>query len=468
MQTTFFSEQDKFRDECGIFGMYRYNEIPAAPFAYYGLFALQHRGQESCGIVINDGKNLQQLRGMGLVSDVFTSGELAQMSGSIAIGHVRYATTGSSSINNAQPFMANSRDGQIAIGHNGNLVNAEALREMLSDEGVVFSSESDTEVIVDLIARNSRNGIIDAIKRVSQVIRGAYSLVMTVGDMLIGIRDPLGIRPLCLGRNDDCWVLSSESCALDAVGAEFVRDVHPGEIIIISKEGLRSEMMPYKAPKKPCIFEHIYFARPDSIIDGLSVYEVRRIAGALLAKKDTDLKADIVIGVPDSGNSAAIGYAQQSGVPYGVGLIKNRYIGRTFIQPLQSMREESVKLKLNPLKETIQGKSVVLVDDSIVRGTTSKQIVDMLRGAGAAQVHFRVSSPTVLYPCHFGIDTPFRKDLIAANMSVEEIRETIGADTLEFLTLGELTETVGGDPLFCRGCFDGVYPIEVPITNEEL
>jgi amidophosphoribosyltransferase len=317
-------------------------------------------------------------------------------------------------------------------------------------------------VILNLMARNNRKGIVEAIKLVSQIIKGAYSLVMTVGDKLIGVRDPHGIRPLCLGVTDECYVLASESCALDSIGAQFVRDVEPGEIVFIDSDGLHFERLPNRTAKRPCIFEHVYFARPDSVIDGISVYDSRRIAGMLLAEKDEDLDADIVIGMPDSGVSAAIGYSSRSGVPYGVGLIKNRYIGRSFIQPLQEMREESVKLKLNPLRETIQGKRVVLVDDSIVRGTTSKKIVDMLRSAGASEVHFRVASPPITFPCHFGIDTPFRRDLIAANMSIESIRVQIGADSLEYITLDDLTQTVRGDPDFCRGCFDGVYPLEVP------
>lgn len=460
-------EADKFRDECGIFGIRRMDGQTAAPFVYYGLYALQHRGQESCGIVANRSGVLEQRRGMGLVSEVFTSRELAAIEGEMAIGHVRYSTCGESNINNAQPFMANAKEGKIAIAHNGNLVNASALREMLIDDGVVFVGESDTEVILNFIARNSRSGVIESIKRVSQVISGAYSLVLTVGNKLIGCRDPRGIRPLCLGKGDGFYVLASESCALDAVSAAFVRDVEPGEIVYIDEEGVHSESMPNRTAKKPCIFEHVYFARPDSVIDGISVYEARRVAGTLLAKKDRGLARDIVIGVPDSGVSAAIGYAEESGIPYGVGLIKNRYIGRTFIQPLQSMRDESVKLKLNPLKDTIAGKRVVLVDDSIVRGTTSKKIVDLLRWAGAAEVHFRVSSPPTAYPCHFGIDTPFRKDLIAASLTVEEICFEIGADSLAYLTLEELTQTVEGDPDFCKGCFDGIYPLEVPNYGEE-
>jgi amidophosphoribosyltransferase len=458
------TKEDKFRDECGIFGIYRYDDIPSGPYVYYGLFALQHRGQESAGIVINNGGKLEQKKDLGLVSEIFTTKALTKIEGNIAIGHVRYSTTGASDINNAQPFMVNSRDGHIALGHNGNLVNANALRDMLIDDGVILYSESDTEVILNLLARNNKNGIVESMKRVSQLIRGAYSLIITVEDKLIGVRDPMAIRPLILGKIDDtaAYVLASESCALDSVGARIIRDIEPGEIVVVDREGVHSYMMPNHTAKRPCVFEYVYFARPDSIIDNISAYESRRIAGTILAKNDEGMDADIVIGVPDSGISAAIGYAEGALIPYGIGLIKNRYIGRSFIQPNQAMREETVKLKLNPLKETIEGKRVVLVDDSIVRGTTSKKIVDLLRWAGASEVHFRVSSPPTTYPCHFGIDTPFRKDLIAANKDVDEIREMIGADSLKYLSLDELTQTVGGDLNFCRGCFDGNYPIEVP------
>ncbi len=456
---------DKFRDECGVFGIHRIDESSAAPYVYFGLYALQHRGQESCGIVVNHKGSLEQTRGMGLVSEVFTSDALSKKEGSIAIGHVRYSTAGESNINNAQPLMVNCREGQLAIAHNGNLVNANELREQLSDEGVVFLTNSDTEVIVNLIARNYQNGIVEAIKKVSKIIQGSYALVLTVGDKLIGVRDPYGIRPLCLGKTKHSLVLASESCALDAVGAAFVRDIEPGEIIVIDNSGIRSGTMRDGAQKRPCIFELVYFARPDSVIDGFSVYNSRLIAGKALAKND-DIEADIVIGVPDSGVSAAIGYSEMSKIPYGVGLIKNRYVGRSFIQPSQSMREEAVMLKLNPLKETIMGKRVVLIDDSIVRGTTSKRIVEMLRWAGATEVHFRVSSPPTVYPCHFGIDTPTRKELIAANLSLVEIRDFIGADSLKYLSIPDLIETVGGDTQYCMGCFDSCYPI--PVNEEQI
>ncbi|MFA0816610.1 MAG: amidophosphoribosyltransferase [Anaerofustis sp.] len=451
-------KSDKFVDACGVFGIYRQDYTNAAPYVYYGLYALQHRGQESCGIVVNNDGCLEQTRGMGLVSEVFTSDALSKVDGRIAIGHVRYSTAGESNINNAQPLMVNCREGQIAIAHNGNLTNTVSLRNALNDDGVVFLTRSDTEVIVNLIARNYQKGIVEAIKKISGIIRGSYALVLTVGDKLIGVRDPYGIRPLCLGKTQHSYVLASETCALDAVGATFIRDIAPGEIIVIDSEGIHSESMRNNTKKRPCIFEYVYFARPDSVIDDISVYNSRRLAGNLLAKKD-DVEADIVIGVPDSGFSAAIGYAEVSGIPYGVGLIKNRYVGRSFIQPVQTMREEAVMLKLNPLKETILGKRVILIDDSIVRGTTSKKIVDMLRWAGAKEVHFRVSSPPTTYPCYFGIDTPDRNELVAANASVEEIRNMIGADSLMYLSIDELYETVGGDADFCLGCFNGKYPV---------
>lgn len=457
-------KQDKFKDECGVFGIHRVNDVPAAPYVYFGLYALQHRGQESCGIVVNKAGALEQIRGMGLVSEVFTSESLSKIKGRIAIGHVRYSTAGESNINNAQPLMVNCKDGQVAIAHNGNLINACDLRDKLSDDGVVFLTNSDTEVIINLIARNYQKGIVEAIKKVSTIIKGSYALVITVADKLIGVRDPLGIRPLCLGKTKNSYVLASESCALDAVGGTFIRDIEPGEIVVIDAKGVHSEAMQGCTAKRPCVFEYIYFARPDSVIDGISVYDSRRIAGNMLAKDD-DIEADIVIGMPDSGVSAAIGYSEVSKIPYGVGLVKNRYVGRSFILPNQAMREEAVKLKLNPLKETIIGKRVVLIDDSIVRGTTSKKIVAMLRSAGAAEVHFRVSSPPTLYACHFGIDTPDRKELIAANLSIDEVRDYIGADSLKFLSMPDLIETVGGDKEFCMGCFDGCYPMDVAANN---
>ncbi len=458
-----FVFEDKFKEECGLIGVSRVAG-DSAEYVYYGLHALQHRGQESAGIAGNDNGVITQCKGMGLVSDVFKNCDLAEIKGSIAIGHVRYSTCGDSDVKNAQPLVANCKDGQIALAHNGNLVNADALRGMLQDEGVMFMTNTDTEVIMNLLARNYKIGLMESLKRISQVIRGAYSLVITVGDKLIGMKDPYALRPLCIGKLEDGYVLASESCALDAFGAELIREVEPGEIVMIENNTLTSHQYDRWIKPKRCIFELIYFARPDSEIEGVSVYESRHRAGMSLAAADkSDTQADIVIGVPDSGIPAAIGYAVGSGVPFGIGLIKNKYIGRTFIQPMQSKREEAVRIKLNALAANVRGKSVVLIDDSIVRGTTSRRIVDLLKKAGAKQVHFRVSSPPVLYSCFFGIDTPSRKHLIASSQSVEEIRKHIGADSLKYLSFEGMKESAFDfDKGFCTGCFDGDYPMEIP------
>lgn len=462
-------QNDKFKDECGVMGV-SLNEGNCSSLVYYGLYALQHRGQESCGITGNNNGILTTKKGMGLVGDVFKDEKSKELEGRISIGHVRYSTFGESDVKNAQPLEVNCKDGQIALAHNGNLVNAKALKEMLQDDGVVFMSNTDTEVIVNLLARNYRHGIIEAIKRVTQIVNGAYALVITVGDKLIGVRDAYGLRPLCLGKlEDEGYVLASESCALDAVGATLIRDIEPGEIIEIENNEITTYKMDKWVKPKRCIFELVYFARPDSIIDNISVYATRHMAGKILAANDMDeIKADVVIGVPDSGISAAIGYAETSGVPYGVGLIKNKYIGRTFIQPTQNMREEGVRIKLNALQANIQGKSVVIVDDSIVRGTTCRRLVNLLKSAGAKEVHFRVSSPPVKHSCFFGIDTPKEKDLIASSHSIEEIREYIGADTLKYLSFEGLKDCVFDfEKGFCLGCFDGEYPMEIPMQEEE-
>jgi len=456
---------DKFNDECGVFGVYRKaQENNCASYIYYGLYALQHRGQESAGISVNKDGKITSHKDTGLVSEVFKGPVLKQLKGNIGIGHVRYSTSGEDGVTNAQPLTVNHSTGQMALAHNGNLINDSALRNMLEDSGVVFQTTIDTEVMVNILARGLRHGMIEAIQRMVEIIKGAYALVITVGDKLVGVRDPYGLRPLCIGKKDDDYFLSSESCALDTVGAELVRDVEPGEIVVIDKNGLTSSGQNNWVKKKACIFELIYFARPDSVMDEISVYLARHKAGAILAR-ESPVDADIVIGVPDSGIGAAIGYAEESGIPYGVGLIKNKYIGRTFIQPNQKLREEGVRIKLNPLKENIRGKRVVIIDDSIVRGTTSKRLVDILKQAGAAEIHFRVTSPPVSNTCHFGIDTPRRKYLIGAKKTVEEIREILGADSLAYISLEGLTESVGGKTTFCRACFDGEYPMEVPILN---
>jgi amidophosphoribosyltransferase len=381
------------------------------------------------------------------------------------VGHVRYSTEGESHLENAQPLVVSYKNNHIALAHNGNLVNARALREMLEDSGVVFQTTTDSEVMLNLIARGMKNGIVESIKRMVEMIKGAYALVITTEDKLIAIRDPHGLRPLSMGKSKNGYAFSSETCGLDAVGAELVRDLEPGEIVIIDGNGVNSYAQNNWVKKRLCIFELIYFARPDSVIDGIGVYRARHNAGKILSK-ESPVEADVVIGVPDSGMPAAIGFAEASGIPFGMGLIKNKYIGRTFIQPNQELREEGVKIKLNVLKDNVQGKRVVIVDDSIVRGTTSKRLVEMLREAGASEVHFRVSSPPVTHTCHFGIDTPYRKDLVGANFTVEQIREMIGADTLAFISIDGLVESVGGGAMYCKACFDGDYPMEVPVVEE--
>ncbi|AAK79360.1 amidophosphoribosyltransferase [Clostridium acetobutylicum] len=459
-------DMDKFKEECGVFGIFSNKDIDASRLTYYGLYALQHRGQESAGIAVSNGKELCVYKNMGLVADVFNPEIIDSLVGSSAIGHVRYSTTGGSNANNAQPIMSNFKLGSIAIAHNGNLVNADVIRELLQDGGTMFQTSIDTEVILNLIARAAKKGIEKAVVDAIQAIKGSYAIVILTKDKLIGVRDPNGIRPLCIGKIDDSYIICSESCALDTVGAEFVRDVNPGEIVIVDKDGLRSINFAEKTKCETCAFEYIYFARPDSVIDGIDVNKSRELAGEQLFK-DSPVEADIVIGVPDSGIPAAIGYARASGIPYTLGLIKNKYIGRTFIAPTQELREKAVSVKLNPVKSIIEGKRVVLIDDSIVRGTTSKRLVDIIRKAGAKEVHFRVSSPIVKFPCYFGIDTPYRKDLIGAHKTVEEIRDFIGADSLGYLSIDALLKTLGKDKKFCLGCFNGVYPVSAPVEADK-
>ena len=457
---------DQMEEACGVFGIYAQDEsINVAEAAYYGLFALQHRGQESAGIAVADGKGIKHYRNLGLVPEVFDEEILHGLTGRISIGHVRYSTFGSKDVINAQPLVARCKIGMLALAHNGNLVNADALRAQMEDDGAIFQTSVDTEVILNLIARESSKGLIEAIRSMMEKVRGSYALVLLAKDKLIGIRDPYGIRPLCLGRVGNSFVLASESCALDAVGAEFVRDVQPGEIVVIDAEGVHSMHVKTPMRSRLCLFEFVYFARPDSVIDGSNVYQSRVEAGKRLAIDD-DVEADMVIGVPDSALAAAMGYAQQSGIPYGDGLAKNRYVGRTFIQPEQGMRELGVRTKLNALTRNVRGKRLILVDDSIVRGTTSRKIVEMLRTAGAKEVHMRISSPSVLNPCYFGIDTATSEELIGHSRSAEEICRFIGADSLKFLSLPDLLKTVAGSGCqFCTGCFDGDYPID-PETGE--
>ncbi len=453
-------------DECGIFGIYGHPE--AARVTHHGLIALQHRGQESAGIVSSDGKDLKVHKGMGLVSDVFDQpSTLDRLPGHIAIGHVRYSTTGSSIPGNAQPLVVRSRKGGLALAHNGNLVDADPIRAQLEDDGAIFTSTVDTEVLAHLIVRARKESLEESVIHALHQVHGGYALLIMSRDKLIGVRDPHGIRPLQLGKLGDCWVLASESCAFDTVGAEFVREVAPGEMITISGGGtLRSRTAVKEAkPSRPCIFEFIYFARPDSNLEGVNMHAVRKEMGRQLAR-EAPCDADIVIGVPDSSISAATGYAEETGIPYEVGLIKNRYIARTFILPSQMRREAALKLKLNPLRKVIEGKRVVLVDDSIVRGTTSKHLVSLLREAGAREVHLRISSPPYRHPCHYGIDTTMVKDLVAKGREVEEIRDYIGADSLYFLSVEGMMRATGLDVDekergFCLACFSGYYPVPV-------
>ena len=457
---------DKFKDECGVFGIFSKDQLDVSSITYYGLYALQHRGQESAGITVSDGEKLLSHKGMGLVSDVFNEEILKGLKGNLAIGHVRYSTTGSSNITNAQPLVTQFKLGSMAIAHNGNLVNAEVIRELLEDAGCIFQTSIDSEVILSLIARGAKKGLERAVVDAIQAVKGSYAIVMLTEDKLIGVRDPNGIRPLCIGKLNDSYILCSESCALDTLGAEFIRDVRPGEIVIIDEKGLESINFAEKTTCETCSFEYIYFARPDSVIDGINVYEARVNAGERLYA-ESPVEADIVVGVPDSGIAAAVGFAKASKIPYGIGFIKNKYVGRTFISPSQELREKAVSVKLNVLKVNVEGKRVVIIDDSIVRGTTCRKLVEMLRKAGAKEVHFRVSSPVVKYPCYFGIDTPYRKDLIGANFDVEAIRDEIGADTLSYLSIPGLLSSLDKEKGFCLGCFKGVYPVSAPIETDK-
>ena len=461
-------EWDKLKEECGVIGIYdpeEYEDI--SRLTYFGLIALQHRGQESAGIAVSNGK-MHYYKEMGLVQEVFSDEILKRLKGRVAIGHVRYSTTGESYVANAQPLVVKYKGGSIALAHNGNLINAAVLRDELEDKGSIFQTSIDSEVIANLIARNYKLGFKEAIIHSDQRIKGAYALTIICENKLIGVRDPNGLRPICVGKLGNGYVLASESCALDVTGAEFIRDVEPGEMVVIDEEGIESIKFDNNTRKALCSFEFVYFARPDSNLDGKSVYNSRRNAGRILARQ-YPADADMVIAVPDSGTVAAIGYAEESGIPFGEGLVKNRYVGRTFIEPDQKTRELAVRLKLNPLKLNLKDKRIVLIDDSIVRGTTSKRIVSMLKDAGAKEVHVRVSSPPVKYSCFFGIDTPERKKLVGAQYSIEEIKEMIGADSLGYLSVEGLYESIGmpSDSL-CKACFDGNYPMEVPKTADKF
>ena len=465
-------EDEKLREECGVFGIYDFDGNDVASTIYYGLFALQHRGQESCGIAVSDTNGpkgvVKSHKGMGLVNEVFAPEQLSALKGDIGVGHTRYSTAGSSTRENAQPLVLNYVKGTLGLAHNGNLVNAPELRRELEYTGAIFQTTIDSEVIAYHIARERihTGSVEEAVSRAMDKIKGAYSLIVMSPRKLIGARDPYGFRPLCIGKRDNAYILASETCALDTIGATFVRDVEPGEIVTITPqkgiESDKSHCLP-KDQEARCIFEYIYFARPDSHFDGVSVYQARIQSGRFLAM-DSPVEADLVVGVPESGNAAALGYSLQSGIPYGTAFVKNGYVGRTFIKPGQSSRESSVRVKLNVLKEAVNGKRVIMIDDSIVRGTTSDRIVKMLRDAGTKEVHMRVSSPPFLHPCYFGTDVPAEEQLIAHNRTIEEIRQVIGADSLAYLKTERLGEMIGGMG-HCTACFTGEYPIAPPTED---
>ncbi len=450
---------DKFHDECGLFGIWNHPE--AANVTYLGLYALQHRGQESAGIAATDGASFHVERAMGWVADVFSPERLRRLPGHRAIGHVRYSTAGSSNLKNAQPIMANTARGPIAIAHNGNLTNAERLRAEMERQGAIFQSTSDTEVILHLLARAPAGPLEEQLVFALTQVTGAYSLVLLTPDCLYAVRDPHGFRPLTLGRFGEAWVVASETCALDLMEAEYVREVEPGEILAIGDEGVRSFRPFPPGERLQCVFEYVYFARPDSTLWGRNVHAVRKSMGHQLAREHP-VEADIVIPVPDSGMGAALGFSEESGIPFELGLIRNHYVGRTFIEPKQGIRHFGVKVKLNPVRETLGGRRVVVVDDSIVRGTTSRKIVKMIRNAGAREVHVRISSPPIQWPCYYGIDTPTRKELIAASHHADEIRRYLGTDTLGYLSLDGMLKATGSDPAnFCHACFTGNYRVGI-------
>ncbi|MEI6305954.1 MAG: amidophosphoribosyltransferase, partial [Deltaproteobacteria bacterium] len=450
------------QEECGVFGIYKHPE--AANLTYLGLYALQHRGQESCGIVSSDGTTLFAHKRMGLVADVFGNQEVfKKIPGDSAIGHVRYSTAGASVEKNVQPIMVDYSRGSIAIAHNGNLVNAHMLKAELEAYGSIFQTTMDTEIIIHLLAMARHTSLVERIVESLIRIKGAYCLLFLTESRMIGVRDPSGFRPLCLGKLGNAWVLASESCALDLIEAEFIREVEPGEMIVCTNNGEMQSLFPFKKLEPtPCIFEFVYFARPDSYIFGRNVYLVRKELGRQLAR-ESGVEADVVIAVPDSGVPAAMGYAEESGIPFEQGLIRNHYVGRTFIEPAQSIRHFGVKIKLNPVREILKDKRVVVIDDSIVRGTTSRKIVKMVRNAGAREVHMRISSPPTSYPCYYGIDTPNRKELISSSHTVDEICRYITADSLSYLSEEGLVGSVGvSGTSFCKACFAGEYPVAFP------
>jgi amidophosphoribosyltransferase len=457
---------DKLREECGVFGIYGHPD--AARLTYLGMYALQHRGQESCGIVVSNGEQVLSERGMGYVSEVFDQARLDRLTGANAIGHVRYSTAGEVSVRECQPFLVTCQHGQIAICHNGNLPFAREERKKLEREGAIFSSTSDTEVVLHGVARSRAASVAEAIPEVLRETEGAFSMLFLTPNELIAVRDPRGFRPLALGRLNDCWVIASETCAFDLIDAQYVRDIEPGEMVVINREGLRSSH-----PLKPqrhsmCVFEHVYFSRPDSIIFGQSVNRSRHRMGERLAIEHP-AAADIVVPVPDSGVPASIGYSAESGLPFSFGLVRNHYVGRTFIEPRQSIRSFGVRIKLNPVRQLIENKRIVLIDDSIVRGTTAKKIVRMVREAGAKEIHVRISCPPTVGPCYYGVDTPNKSELIAANMSIKEICDFIEADSLGYLSLEGMLEATGLNPdESCVACWNERYPTRITSAAETM
>jgi len=450
---------DKFHDECGVVGVYGHPD--AANLVYLGLYALQHRGQESAGIAASSNGKMHLEVGMGLVADVFSDARLKKLPGNIAVGHNRYSTTGVSKVKNAQPCLIEYSGGTMAMGHNGNLVNASEIRKELGAAGAIFQSTNDSEVIVHLMAQSRRNSFVDrAVAALSQV-KGAYSIVLMSENELVAARDPQGFRPLCLGKLDGAYIVASESCVMDLVEAEFIREIEPGELILINQFGVKSFHPFQKASTKQCVFEHIYFSRPDSYLFGHSVYSTRKLMGKALAR-EKPVEADVVVPVPDSGVISAMGYSEEAEIPFQMGLIRNHYVGRTFIEPQSQIRNFGVKIKLNAVKPVIEGKRVIIIDDSIVRGTTSKKIVRMLREVGAREVHVRISSPPTTHSCFYGIDTPTKGELIASNMDIDQTREYLGADSLHYITLEKMLDIFGEQKDdFCAACFDGRYPVDV-------
>lgn len=451
-------------DNCGVFGIF--GNSRAARLSYFGLYALQHRGQESAGIVTSDKGNIHLHKGMGQVPEVFSSDEvLSNLPGQLAIGHTRYSTTGASSLINIQPFLITNRSRTLAVAHNGNLTNSRELRQRLDASGSIFQTTSDTEIILHLVAKSKRPRRIERICSALKAIKGAFSLVFLTENSVIAARDPYGFHPLALGRFNRSWVVASETCAFDIIGARYVRDIEPGEVLEISEKGLKSYFPMRRTKHAFCIFEYVYFSRPDSIVFGENVDKVRRRLGRQLAREHP-VDADIVIGIPDSANTATLGFSEESGIRFEIGLIRNHYVGRTFIDPVQSIRDLDVKVKFNPVKGVLKGRRIVVVDDSIVRGTTSRKLVKMIREAGAKEIHFRISSPPIISPCFFGIDMPTSKELIAANMSVKQIEQHLGADSVRYLSLpGMLSMSSLPDTTFCSSCFSGKYPIKVPGSN---